>query len=263
MWPRGLWLSSRYARHERASGTLVDPLAYFYIGLAAFLVGFTKTSVGGVGILAVLLMALAIPGSSSPGVLLPMLIAADIMAVIYYRRACQWRILARLIPPAILGVALAWWFLSVTSGYDFNQLIGWVILAMLALDILISDGLRALVQGKLLTGVIGTMAGAASMVANAAGPIFGIYLLQMGLSKSEFIGTRSWFFLLVNIVKLPFAIGLGITTSQSLSLNLYYLPVILLGAILGKQLISYINLGLFKILIRAAVLAAAARLILG
>ena len=240
----------------------MDPLAYLYIGLAAFLVGFTKTSVGGVGILAVLLMALAIPGPASPGVLLPMLIAADIMAVIYYRRACQWGILLRLIPPSIVGIALAWWFLSVTSGYHFSKLIGWVILAMLALDILLTDALRRLVRGRVLTSVIGTLAGAASMVANAAGPIFGIYLLQMGLKQSEFVGTRSWFFLLVNLIKLPFAIGLGITTSQSLTLNLYYLPVILLGAFLGKQLLSHINFSLFKTLIRVAVLAAAARLIL-
>ncbi len=241
----------------------MEPLAYFYIGLAAFLVGFTKTSVGGVGILAVLLMALAIPGPTSPGVLLPMLIAADIVAVIYYRRACQWGILLRLIPPSIVGVAIAWWFLSATSGYNFSKLIGWVILAMLALDILLTDALRQLVRGRVLTSIIGTMAGAASMVANAAGPIFGIYLLQMGLKKTEFVGTRSWFFLLVNLIKLPFAIGLGITTSQSFTLNLYYLPVILLGAFLGKQLLSHINITLFKFLIRAAVLAAAARLILG
>lgn len=237
--------------------------AYVYIGLAAFLVGFTKTSVGGVGILAVLLMALAVPGPSSPGVLLPMLIAADIMAVFYYRRACQWGILLRLVPAAMLGVALAWWFLSATSGYNFNKLIGWVILAMLVLDIVLTDGLRALVRGKILTGIIGAMAGAASMIANAAGPIFGIYLLQMGLNKSEFIGTRSWFFLMINLIKLPFAFSLGVTTSESLTLNFYYLPLILLGAYLGKQLVSYINLNLFKTLIRAAVLVAAMRLIFG
>ncbi len=239
------------------------PLAYLYIGLAAFLVGFTKTSVGGVGILAVLLMALAIPGPASPGVLLPMLIAADIMAVIYFRRACQWGILLRLIPPSIVGVALAWWFMSAISGYDFRKLIGWVILAMLALDILLTDALRKLARGHILTNIVGIMAGTASMIANAAGPIFGIYLMQMGLKKSEFVGTRSWFFLLVNIIKLPFAIGLGITTSQTLTLNLYYLPVILLGAFSGKYVLSYINIALFKILVRAAVLAAAARLILG
>ena len=141
-------------------------------------------------------------------------------------------------------------------------MIGWVILSMLALDIIVTDGLRQLVRGRVLTSIIGAMAGAASMIANAAGPIFGIYLLQMDLKKSEFIGTRSWFFLLVNLAKLPFAIVLGITTTQSLTLNLYYLPIILIGAYLGKQVVEYINLKLFKFLIRAAVLAAAARLIL-
>ncbi|MCF6271776.1 MAG: sulfite exporter TauE/SafE family protein [Rhodobacteraceae bacterium] len=241
----------------------MEPSAYFLIGVAAFLVGFTKTSVGGVGILAVLLMALAIPGPASPGVLLPMLIAADIMAVIYYRRACDWRILLRLFPATLVGVALAWWFLANTSGYDFGKLIGWVILAMLAFDLLVSEGLRQLVRGRLLTAVIGALAGGASMIANAAGPIFGIYLLQMRLSKEAFVGTRSWFFLLINLAKLPFAIALGITTEASLTLNLYYLPVILVGAYLGKLLLGYINLKWFKTLIRLAVLTAAARLILG
>ena len=238
------------------------PEAYLYIGLAAFLVGFTKTSVGGVGILAVLLMALAIPGPASPGVLLPMLIMADIMAVIYYRRACDWWILLRLLPATLVGVGLAWWFLENSSGYDFGKLIGWVILAMLALDLLVSAALRELVRGRWLTAIMGALAGAASMLANAAGPIFGIYLLQMRLSKAAFIGTRSWFFLLVNIAKLPFAIALGTTTQSSLMLNFYYLPIILLGAFLGKWMLGYINIKWFKILIRLAVLAAAARLIL-
>ena len=240
------------------------PLAYLYIGLAAFLVGFTKTSVGGVGILAVLLMALAIPGRESPGVLLPMLIAADIMAVIYYRRSCQWHLLVRLAPATLVGVVLAWGLLASTStiSFDYSRFIGWVILAMLALDLLLSEGLRRFVRGRALTALIGSLAGAASMLANAAGPIFGIYLLQMGLTKAEFVGTRSWFFLLINIAKLPFAIILGITTPHSLSLNLAYLPVILLGAFLGKILLEYINLALFKTLIRIAVLVAAIRLIL-
>lgn len=241
----------------------MEPLAYFYIGIAAFLVGFTKTSVGGVGILAVLLMALAIPDKSSPGVLLPMLIMADIMAVIYFRRSCQWSILLRLFPAAVVGVALAYGVMAYISGVNYAKVIGWVILAMLALDLLMSEGLRKLVRGRVLTGIIGALAGAASMAANAAGPIFGIYMLQMGLSKAGYIGTRSWFFLLMNLAKLPFAIGLGITTSQSFTLNLFYLPLILVGAFLGKLFVEYINLDVFKILIRLAVLVAAARLILG
>ena len=240
----------------------ITTLHYFYIGLAAFLVGFTKTSVGGVGIFAVLLMALAIPGKASPGMLLPMLIAADIMAVIYYRRSCQWELLLKLLPLTMVGLALGYIILRLLPETNFERVIGWTILAMLTLDIAMTEGLRQHMRGRVMTGIAGVLAGAASMVANAAGPIFGIYLLQMGLTKSEFVGTRSWFFLAINIVKVPLSAHLGLITVQSLTLNLLYLPVILFGAILGYKILAYINLSVFKLLIRAAVLLAAARLLL-
>jgi uncharacterized protein len=233
-----------------------------YIGLAALLVGFTKTSVGGVGILAVLLMALAIPGKASPGVLLPMLVAADIMAVIYYRRSCQWRILFRLLPPTALGVVIGYLTVGLIPELVFARIIGGVILLMLLLELFVL-GRGRLQRGNLwFTGIVGIFAGIATMIANAAGPVFGIYLLQMGLTKQEFVGTRSWFFLLVNLFKLPFSAGLGLITTETLKLDLMALPLILLGAFLGYKVLGYINLALFKWLIRAAVLLAATRLIL-
>ena len=240
----------------------ISTLHYFYIGLAAFLVGFTKTSVGGVGILAVLLMALAIPGKASPGVLLPMLIAADIMAVIYYRRSCQWSILLKLVPLTLVGLVLGYAILRLAPDTNFERVIGWTILAMLVLDLAMNESVRAHMQGRVMTGITGVLAGAASMVANAAGPIFGIYLLQMGLTKSEFVGTRSWFFLVLNIAKLPLSAQLGLITIPSLTLNLMYLPVILIGAVAGYKLLKHINIDLFKWLIRIAAMVAALRLIL-
>ncbi len=235
--------------------------SYIYIGLAAFLVGFTKTSVGGVGILAVLLMALALPGKASPGLLLPMLIAADIMAVLYFRRYCQWALLVRLLPLAVIGVVLGAGILWLLPEADFVRVIGWIILGMLVLDLGLSEHFKRHAKGRIATSVTGIIAGAASMIANAAGPVFGIYLLQFGLNKSEFVGTRSWYFLLMNLVKVPFAVSLGIITPTSLSVNLLYLPVIVLGAIAGRAFLQYINLTLFRALIRAAVLLSALRLI--
>lgn len=232
------------------------------IGLAALLVGFTKTSVGGVGILAVLLMALAIPGKASPGVLLPMLIAADIMAVLYYRRNCQWHILLGLVPHVAVGLGLGYLVLHLAPDIHFEKVIGATILAMLLLDLLLSETARRHFRGRLITGITGAVAGTASMVANAAGPVFGIYLLQMGLNKAEFVGTRSWFFLVINVAKLPLAANLGLVTPQSLSLNLAFLPIIIIGAVLGYKVLGYINIRLFRILIRLAVLVAAIRLIL-
>jgi uncharacterized membrane protein YfcA len=240
----------------------ISSIQYLYIGLAAILVGFTKTSVGGVGILAVLLMALAIPGKASPGVLLPMLIAADIMAVIYYRRSCKWAILLSLMPAAVVGVALGAAFLWLVPDANFEKIIGWVILGMLALDLGLGEALKRHAQGPVLTRFVGVIAGATSMIANAAGPVFGIYLLQMGLNKHQFVGTRSWYFLIMNLAKMPFAIGLGLVTPTTLTLNLAYLPVILLGAILGYRFLRFLNVRVFGVLIRLAALVAAARLIL-
>lgn len=238
-------------------------LQYLYIGLAAFLVGFTKTSVGGVGILAVLLMALAIPGKASPGVLLPMLIAADIMAVIYFRRSCQWDILLKLLPLTLVGLAIGFAVLHSLPDANFERFIGVTILVMLGLDLMMSEAVRKHMRGPVMTGIAGAMAGAASMMANAAGPVFGVYLLQMGLNKAAFVGTRSWYFLVLNIVKVPLSAKLGLITTASLSLNLYYLPVILLGAFMGYKVLAYINIELFRGLIRVTALLAAARLIFG
>ncbi len=237
-------------------------IQYLYIGLAALLVGFTKTSVGGVGILAVLLMALAVPGKGSPGVLLPMLVVADIFAVIFYRRECQWGILVKLIPLTLIGIVIGYFLLDIIPTQVFERVIGVIILIMLVLEFIVSMTGKKKFDGWLVTAVVGIFAGIATMIANAAGPIFGIFLLQMGLAKKEFVGTRSWFFLLLNIFKLPFSANLGLITVETLKLDLMFLPAIVIGAIIGYWVLGLINVSMFKWLIRAASLIACIRLIL-
>jgi len=237
-------------------------LQLIYVGAAALLVGFTKTSAGGVGILAVLLMALAIPGKGSPGVLLPMLIVADIMAVMYYRRSCQWGLLLKLLPLTLVGIAIGFAILWVLPDYNFEKIIGGIILAMLALDFTLTERAKKHFRGKAITRITGVLAGSASMIANAAGPVFGVYLLQLGLKKSEFVGTRSWFFLLLNVAKVPFSVSLGLINTETLTINAFSLPIILVGAYVGYKVLNYINIRLFGLLIRLAVLIAAVRLIM-
>ncbi len=236
----------------------LSTLSYVYIFLAALLVGFTKTSVGGVGILAVLLMALAIPGKASPGVLLPMLIVADIFAVIYYRRHCNWSILLKLFPMTAIGVIIGYFAVDLVPVEVFEKVIGATILFMLGFEILVPKRREA---PAILTAFVGMFAGISTMVANAAGPIFGVYLLQMGLPKKEFVGTRSWFFLLVNIFKIPFSANLGLVTVETLKLDLMFVPVIFVGAYLGYKFLGMINMAAFKWLIRAAVLLSATKLL--
>ena len=235
----------------------ISTLQYFYIFVAAFLVGFTKTSVGGVGILAVLLMALAIPGKASPGVLLPMLIVADIFAVIYYRRHCDWGILLKLFPLTAVGVVIGYLSVDLVPTEVFEKVIGGTILFMLVFEMLVPQKTRT----SALTAFVGVFAGISTMVANAAGPVFGVYLLQMGLPKQQFVGTRSWFFLIVNIFKIPFSANLGLITVETLKLDLMFVPVLFLGAYLGYKVLGMLNMAAFKWLIRAAVLISATKLL--
>ena len=235
----------------------ISTLQYFYIFVAAFLVGFTKTSVGGVGILAVLLMALAIPGKGSPGVLLPMLIVADIFAVIYYRRHCDWGILLKLFPLTAIGVVIGYLSVDLVPTEVFEKVIGGTILFMLVFEMLVPQKTRT----SALTAFVGVFAGISTMVANAAGPVFGVYLLQMGLPKQQFVGTRSWFFLIVNVFKIPFSANLGLITVETLKLDLMFVPVLFLGAYLGYKVLGMLNMAAFKWLIRAAVLISATKLL--
>lgn len=239
----------------------LSSLQIFYFFTAAALIGFTKTSVGGVGILAVLLAALAFPGKASPGIILPLLIAADIVAVLYYRRDCQWHVLIKLFPAAIVGIIIGFFVADLAPVEFFHKLIGFIILVGLGVSLAVEYFKVKPNSGWLVTSIVGAVAGAASMVANAAGPVFGIFLLQLGLTKERFVGTRSWYFLILNIIKVPFFLQLGTINAQTLLLDLYALPAILVGAWVGVKVLKMINLSLFKWLIRGAVIIAAIRLL--
>ena len=113
----------------------------------------------------------------------------------------------------------------------------------------------------LVTAFVGIVAGIATMIANAAGPVFGIYLLRMGLNKQEFVGTRSWYFLILNVFKLPFSYNLGLINVESLKLDITFFPLILIGAFIGYWVLSFINISLFKWAIRCTALFASVHLI--
>ena len=74
------------------------------------------------------------------------------------------------------------------------------------------------------------------MLANAAGPIFGLYALSVGLPKFEIVGTSAWFFFILNSFKVPFSAGLGLIHGSTLLFNLVMAPVILLGVLGGRWL---------------------------
>ena len=231
--------------------------------LSAAIVGFTKTSVGGMGILAVVSMALAFPGKASPGILLPMLVFADLLAVLYYRRSTDWSILLRIMPAAAIGVAAGYFIVDLLPAEHFNRVIGGIILALVALGWVFERNKHLFQKGPTMALAFGVIAGAASMISNAAGPIFAIYLLQLGLNKETFVGTRSCFFIVINFFTHLFPAGLGLITAETLELNLIAVPIIVAGAIGGDFFLRLLDLRFFNILVKITAIIAGFRLVAG
>ena len=108
---------------------------------------------------------------------------------------------------------------------------------------------------------IGLIAGGATMLANAAGPIFMIYCLAVALPKFELVGTSAWFFFIINAFKVPFSVALGLIHGQTLALNAILSPAILAGIFVGRWLTAHIPQRLFDGLLLAFAAVAALRLV--
>ena len=219
--------------------------------LVAFLIGMSKTGVSGVAMLAVPIMALIFGGKASTGLMLPMLIMADLFAVKYYHRHANWHYLAKLFPSAALGVVAGTLLGNVIDDQQFRLIMGGIIFVSLGIMFWMEnnnkDNIPDFVWFAMLMGFLG---GVTTMVGNLAGSVMALYLLSMRLPKNEFIGTAAWFFLAINLFKVPFHVFSWQTiTFDSFLFNLLGLPFIAMGAFVGIQFVKRISDKQFRILV--------------
>jgi len=238
---------------------------WFLAALAAVCVGLSKSGFGGIGMIAVLLMAQILPAKASTGAVLPMLIFADLFAVAAFSRHTVWAHVWRMLPPAIAGVVIGWIIMPLVPDLTFGSLIGWVSLILTGLVIVqrLAPALsHYAVTHPALAWPTGLLAGVTTMLANAAGPVMTLYLLACRLPKMEFVGTAAWFFLILNVSKVPFSASLGLIDRASLAMDTALLPGILLGVGVGKFFLGRINQTLFETILILFALAGSLKLIL-
>jgi uncharacterized membrane protein YfcA len=235
------------------------------VSICAMMAGITKVGIPGLGILAVPLMASVLPARSSVGVLLGILILADLFAAGYHRHNARWAHVARLLPATFAGIIAGYFGLKVITNEQLKPVIGAIVLVMLALNYWRTNtkdkDASVPTQWWLAVG-LGLLAGITTMMANAAGPIMIIYLLTMQLPKIEFVGTRAWFFFIVNWLKVPFSANLQLMTAESVKLDLMTLPFIVLGALVGVFFLKKIPQKAFIAVVQILTAAAAIKLLL-
>lgn len=220
--------------------TLTD-IQWFAICIAALSIGMSKTGVQGVMLMIVPLMAMAFGAKASTGVILPMLCMADIIAVAYYKRIADWKIVIKLLPTAILGFFLAIGVDNLIPNGQFRQLMGWTL--MLALAVMIWSEIfgkeNRWMKKWWYAAIFGLLGGFTTMIGNAAGPVMSVYLLSMRKEKMEYIGINAWFFLVVNLLKVPLqAFVWDNITWETIQLNLIMLPVIGIGSLIGIRIVK-------------------------
>lgn len=216
---------------------------WLLIILAAFIIGLSKAGLKGVEMLNVTIMAIVFGGKASTGVVLPLLCAADIMAVIYYNRHAEWKHFWKLMPWMTVGVLIGVWIGKDLDETVFRRVMA--IIIMLTIAIMGALELKknaTMPSNRLFAAGMGLISGFATMLGNLAGAFSNIYFLAMRMPKKNFIGTAAWMFLIINFFKLPFqAIYWKNITSTTLLADLLLLPALILGFWMGIRVVSKIQ----------------------
>ncbi|MFL5997234.1 MAG: sulfite exporter TauE/SafE family protein [Streptomyces sp.] len=239
------------------------------LAAAAVLVGFSKTAVSGANTVSLAIFAAVLPARASTGALLPILIAGDVLAVLTYRRHAHWPTLWRLFPAVAVGVVAGTLFLQWADDGIVRTSIGAILLFMAGVTLWRRRATAATDEpdavatrtGRVKARSYGVLGGFTTMVANAGGPVMSMYLLSAGFRKLGFLGTSAFFFLIVNVSKVPFSVGLGLIDGHSLLLDLALVAFVVPGAFLGKWAVNRINQRLFEQLVIAATIVGGVQLL--
>ena len=225
---------------------------WLLLGVAAVVIGVSKTAVPGAGTIAVAIFAAVLPARQSTGVILLLLIVADVFAVVMYRRHANWRALLGLAPAVIIGVVAGTVFLAVADDFWVRRVIGVILLGVVAITLIRRRMTPAIDDGRphrVAAATYGTLGGFTTMVANAAGPVMSMYFLAARFPVKEFLGTAAWFFAIVNVAKVPFSVGLGLITVPGLLIDAILVPLVVGGALTGRWIADRIPQRFFEHLV--------------
>ena len=230
--------------------------------LASVLVGMSKGGMPVVGVLSVPVLALAVPGGTAAGLLLPVFVVSDMFGLYAYRHAFNARVLCIICSAMTLGVILGYFTAAVVPEAWVTILIGVVGCAFAANLLLrrkvVAEPKRAKVAPGMFWGVI---AGFTSFISHAGGPPYQVYTLPLGMKKAVYAGTSTIAFAYVNAIKLiPYAM-LGQITVHSLEKVLVLMPVAGLSVFLGVRVVKWLPERVFFLAVTWALLAVSVKLL--
>jgi uncharacterized membrane protein YfcA len=226
---------------------MFDPYFVTIAVVAVLIVGLSKAGLlGGLGVVGVPLLTLVMAPRDAAGMMLPVLLCMDAVAIWMYRKECDWSLLKIMLPGAAIGTLIGWALWAVVSDAMVLLMVGVVTLLFVIDAILpLRKKLEGLPPSKPWGVFWGGLAGFTSFISHTGGPPFQIYVLPRKLAPAVYAGTTAFFFAIVNTAKLVPYYFLGQLNVQNLTLSAALAPVGVLGVFLGVYLVRRIDARLF------------------
>jgi uncharacterized protein len=259
---------------RQLGSSLVFTTSNLLLGIvAALIIGLSKTAIPGGGLLASALFASVVSGRLIAGITIPVLLVADLFAVLWYGRWVRRDVLRPMVLPVAVGFAggTLFYVMIGKSGRILDVMIGATVLLLVVLQLWrIVRKSPPVVATPPLTATVGVLGGFTTLVSNAAGPIMNTYFAGIGLEKEQVIGTSAWFYFCVNAAKLPVYLAIGrwstggpFFTAESLRFDLLLVPAVIIGVFAGRWLLSRISQRVFTLTILVLAAFASIKLLVG
>ena len=216
--------------------------------LVIILIGLSKGGLGGsLAGLATPLMAIVLPVDKVIGLLLPILMIADLFDLAAHWNRWDRKQVLLLLPGAVLGVAIGTFFLASISVETLRRLIGIIILIFVIYKIFEARLQRSIeYNARNWHGLVAGGAGAvSSTLAHTGPPPVAIYLLMQKISPQTFVATMALFFALLNWFKVPSYFFAGLFDFELLGQVIWLLPLLPLSVWIGKNFIVRLNKEMF------------------
>lgn len=241
---------------------MTDPFFFAVAIPAVIIVGLSKGGFGGgVGLLGVPLVSLAVPPLQAAGIMLPVLLVMDAVAVASYRGCFHRATLKLLVPAGLAGIIVGWLAASVVSEAFVRLLVGLVALAF-TLDYWFRASATMPARPSALKGsFLGMVSGFTSFVSHAGGPPFQMYVLPLRLDQRLFSGTAVMFFAIVNLAKVGPYFFLGQLGAENLWTSAMLLPLAIGAALFGVWLVKVLPREIFYRITYSAIFVVSLKLI--
>ena len=182
-------------------------------------------------------------GKASAGIIIIPVIVSDLIVMYIYRKNVDKKVLIKILPLTILGIIAAVRFGNNISDELFKRSMGIIIFIIGVLTLLKNFK----IDFSKLSFLFGFLGGIAAFIGNVSGPMMSIYLLNIEMDKEKFLGTRTWFYFIINLIKVTlYVLVLKNIQIETFKLTSIAVPFVFVGVFLGKYFIEKMNQNMFE-----------------